>query len=114
MFRRLRNARRASRLAQPADLAGEISDRVADQWEAWRRSAQAVTRAWNEWLAAGGREQGERYRRYARVLADEEQAAVQLERAMASGTARESAAGRLVRAGGGTDTCDGSAGRAAE
>ena len=56
----------------PGDEAGELQSR---QWQTWRRSAQRVTRAWNEWLAGGRRERAELYRRYVSALADEERAA---------------------------------------
>jgi hypothetical protein len=46
----------------------------------WRRAAQKTTRAWNEWLAAGGRERPELYHCYICALAEEEQAAVEIER----------------------------------
>ncbi len=46
----------------------------------WRRSAQRVTRAWNAWLAAEGRDRGVRYRAFAAALADEERAAAEIER----------------------------------
>jgi len=49
------------------------------QWHTWRRSEQKVTRAWNEWLAADGRERPELYRCYISALAEEEQAARELE-----------------------------------
>ena len=50
------------------------------QWRAWRCAAQKATRAWNEWLAADGHERPELYRCYVRALAEEEQAAVEIER----------------------------------
>ena len=46
----------------------------------WRRSAQRVTRAWNAWLAAERRDRGERYRTFLVALADEDRAAVEVER----------------------------------
>jgi hypothetical protein len=52
------------------------------QWRAWRRAAQKATRAWNEWLAADGHERPERYLCYVSALADEEQAAVEIERSI--------------------------------
>ena len=56
----------------PGDEAGELQSR---QWQTWRRSAQKVTRAWNEWLAGGRLQRAELYRRYVSALADEERAA---------------------------------------
>ena len=50
------------------------------QWRAWRCAAQKATRAWNEWLAADGHERPELYRFYVSALAEEEQAAVEIER----------------------------------
>jgi hypothetical protein len=52
------------------------------QWCAWRSAAQKATRAWNEWLAADSHDRPEHYRCYLSVLAEEEQAAVRLERAV--------------------------------
>ncbi|MGZ6669635.1 MAG: hypothetical protein ACXVH3_33715 [Solirubrobacteraceae bacterium] len=45
----------------------------------WRRSAQRVTRAWNAWLAAEGRDRALRYRVFVAALADEERAAAEVE-----------------------------------
>ena len=50
------------------------------QWQAWRLSAQNVTRRWNEWLAAGSPERAHRYDSYVFALADEERAAISLAR----------------------------------
>jgi hypothetical protein len=50
------------------------------QWRAWRSAAQKATRAWNEWLAAGCGERPALYRSYLYALAEEEQAAAELER----------------------------------
>jgi hypothetical protein len=46
----------------------------------WRRSAQRVTRAWNAWLAAETRDRTVRYQAFVATLADEERAAVEVER----------------------------------
>ena len=46
----------------------------------WRRSAQRVTRAWNAWVAAERRDRSARYRAFVAALADEERAAVEIER----------------------------------
>ena len=64
-------------VSPPGDLPGDevAGAAVSRQWQAWRRSAQKVTRAWNEWLAGGRRERAELYRRYVSALADEERAA---------------------------------------
>ena len=67
----------ASPLGDPARIeAGAVR---TPQWLAWRRSAQKVTRAWNEWLAAEGVEGDSLYRRYVAALAEEEQAAAELQ-----------------------------------
>ena len=50
------------------------------QWLAWRRSAQRVTRAWNEWLAADRSDRPDIYRCYLTALAEEERAAAEVER----------------------------------
>ena len=49
------------------------------QWQAWRRSAQKVTRTWNEWLAADGRHRAASYIRHISALAEEERAAAEIE-----------------------------------
>jgi hypothetical protein len=49
------------------------------QWQAWRSAAGKVTRVWNEWLAADSHERGRLYRCYLRALAEEEEAAADLE-----------------------------------
>jgi hypothetical protein len=51
-------------------------------WRAWRSAAQKARRSWNEWLAADSRERPELYRCYVCALAEEEQAAVAIERAV--------------------------------
>jgi hypothetical protein len=67
----------------PRDPAGIETGRLRRlKWEAWRRSAQKVTRAWNEWLAASRRERAEFYGRYLSALAEEERAAIDLQRAV--------------------------------
>ena len=67
--------------SQPSDPVGnEAVGQQSREWNAWRRSAQQVTRTWNEWLAADGRERPERYHRYVTALAEEEQAAVEVAR----------------------------------
>jgi hypothetical protein len=60
--------------------SNQIAERHSEQWDAWRFAAQRAARAWNEWLAAGGRERPELYRCYVCALAEEEQAAVAIER----------------------------------
>lgn len=55
------------------------------QWATWRLAAQSVTRAWNEWSAAGNRDGAELYARYASAIAAEERAATALEHAVEPG-----------------------------
>jgi hypothetical protein len=76
--RRQKSVGGASRPGDPA--SNQMAERHSEQWDAWRFAAQKAARAWNEWLAAGGRERPERYRCYVRALAEEEQAAVAIER----------------------------------
>ncbi len=75
-------ARPRARLDDPLG-AGEKPE--ASQWLMWRRSAQGVTRAWNEWLAADSRQRVERFRCYLSALSAEEHAAVELERVLGMG-----------------------------
>ena len=58
----------------------ESADGQAGQLHDWRRSAQRVTRAWNAWLAAEGRDRDARYSDYEAALAAEELAAAKVER----------------------------------
>jgi hypothetical protein len=58
----------------------EPAERQAGQLYDWRRSAQRVTRAWNAWLAAEGRDRDARYSDYEAALAAEELAAAKVER----------------------------------
>jgi len=64
---------------------GEAQQRTASEWIAWRRAAQKVARAWNEWSAADGRDRAGRYERYASAIAAEERAAAQLRDAIGHG-----------------------------
>jgi hypothetical protein len=75
--KRQKSAGGASHPSDPA--ANEAGERQSRQWQTWRRSAQKVTRAWNEWLAGGSRECPELYRRYISALAEEERAAAAIE-----------------------------------
>jgi hypothetical protein len=52
----------------------------ARTWIAWRRAERNVTRTWNEWQAGNPRNATDLYRRYISTLADEERAAIELER----------------------------------
>jgi hypothetical protein len=58
------------------------TDFPVGEWMAWRRSAQTVTRTWNEWLAAERGDRAERYVCHRRALAEEERTAAELERAV--------------------------------
>jgi hypothetical protein len=60
-------------------------ERPSHQLMAWRRSADGVVRAWNEWLAADGRDGSAHYRRYVSCLAEEARAAGEFERALSRG-----------------------------
>ena len=64
---------------------GQAQQQAASEWISWRRAAQKVARAWNEWSAADRRESVERYERYASAVAAEERAAAQLRDAIAHG-----------------------------
>ena len=70
-----------------------VAEGQPEQWQTWRRAAQRVSRAWNEWLAADGRDRLELYRRYVGALAEEERAAAALERVLYGGQAQELSAG---------------------
>lgn len=63
-----------------ARVATEAQTRRSLEWRSWRRSAQNVTRLWNEWLAADDPVRDECYRRYLSALVEEERAAASLER----------------------------------
>jgi hypothetical protein len=70
----------ASGASHPSEPFGdEAVERQSRQWQTWRRSAQKVTRAWHEWLAADGRHRAAFYRRYISALTEEERAAAELE-----------------------------------
>ena len=58
----------------------ETTLRQTQQMMEWRRSAQRVTRAWNAWLAAEARDRSARYLAFVVALADEERAAMEIER----------------------------------
>jgi hypothetical protein len=76
VFRSRKRQKPTGGVSHPSALgADEGGERQARQWQTWRRSAQKVTRAWNEWLAANSRESTELYRRYVSALAEEERAA---------------------------------------
>jgi len=81
MFFRSRKRRTSGGGVSPtSDPAGsEAGKRQSQQWDTWRCAAQKVTRAWNEWLAAGSRERPELYRCYVCALVEEAQAAAELE-----------------------------------
>jgi hypothetical protein len=67
--------------SQPSDSVGnEAVEQQSRQWHAWRLSSQKVTRTWNEWLAADGRERATSYARYISALTEEERAATEIER----------------------------------
>jgi hypothetical protein len=71
----------AGGVPHPSDSApSQMAELEFVPWHAWRCAAQKATRAWNEWLAADDRERRERYHCYICALAEEEQAAAELER----------------------------------
>jgi hypothetical protein len=73
----------AGGVSHPSDPAPrQTAEAEVVPWRAWRCATQKTTRAWNEWLAAGGGERTELYRRYVCALTEEEQAAVAIERAV--------------------------------
>ena len=76
--KRRKYANDASHPSEPGD--SKVGKRQSRQWHAWRRSAQKVTRTWNEWLAADSCDDAEFYRRYTSALDQEERAAVAIER----------------------------------
>jgi hypothetical protein len=52
--KRHRSHRGASQASDP--VGNEAVEQQSREWLAWRQSAQKVTRTWNEWLAAEGRQ----------------------------------------------------------
>ena len=77
-FKKGRRSRRGA--SQPSDPVGnEAVEQHSREWNAWRRSAQKVTRTWNEWLAADGRERDASYTRHISALTEEERAAAEIE-----------------------------------
>ena len=69
------------RVADNSDAGtDETTLRQTQQVMEWRRSAQRVTRAWNAWLAAEARDRSARYLAFVVALADEERAAMEIER----------------------------------
>jgi hypothetical protein len=66
--------------SQPSDPVGnEAVEQQSREWQAWRLSAQKVTRTWNEWLAADGRQRAASYTRHISALTEEERAAAEIE-----------------------------------
>jgi len=64
--KRHRSHRGASQPSDPVD--NEAVEQESRQWQAWRRSAQKVTRTWNEWLAAERHERAASYTRHISAL----------------------------------------------
>jgi hypothetical protein len=79
---------KSKKRAKPVDSVSDLRDVSGDgTWGgksreclAWWRSAQRVSRAWNEWLAADSSRRPDIYHRYLAALAAEERAAAELER----------------------------------
>ncbi len=66
-------------ISHPSDPEpNDLTEGESRHWESWRRSAQKVRRAWNEYSAAGLADRGERFRRYVEALAEEEDAAARV------------------------------------
>jgi hypothetical protein len=77
-FRKRHRSRRGA--SQPSDPVGnDVVERESRQWQAWRQSAQKVTRTWNEWLAADRGERAASYTRHISALTEEERAAAEIE-----------------------------------
>jgi hypothetical protein len=65
---------------QPSDPVGnEAVEQQSGEWQAWRQSAQKVTRTWNEWLAAEGHQRAACYTRHISALTEEGRAAAEIE-----------------------------------
>jgi hypothetical protein len=78
--RKRHSSRREASVRRPTgEASGEASQHEA-QLLAWRSAAQRVSREWNAWLAAEGNERGLRYGALVSALADEEKAAIEVER----------------------------------
>jgi hypothetical protein len=78
--KRDKSQRGVSRSSDPAGKQDE--NRQSQQWQTWRRSARDVTRACNEWLAAGRCERATFYAGYVSALVEEGRAATELERSV--------------------------------
>jgi hypothetical protein len=79
-FSRRKRHRSRRGASQPSDPVGnEAVGRQSREWQAWRLSAQKVTRTWNEWLAADGRQRGASFTRHVSALTEEERAAAEIE-----------------------------------
>jgi hypothetical protein len=76
-----KKGRRGAGASRSSDSSGsDVEKQQSRHWLAWRASAQKVTRAWNEWSAASGRDRARLYHRYITALAEEQQAAAELGR----------------------------------
>jgi hypothetical protein len=79
--RRHRSPRDNDRAADHSDAGiPETTLQQTRQVQDWRRAAQRVTRAWIAWLAAESSDRAIRYRVLVAALADEERAAMEVER----------------------------------
>jgi hypothetical protein len=98
MFFSPRKRRKPSgRVSHPSDPAtSQFVEPEFVRWHTWRCAAQKTTRAWNEWLAAGGREL---YHCYVCALAEEEQAAVEIERGVGLEANAQHALDRVSKSG---------------
>ena len=83
--------------SHPSDLArDEVGKGQSRPWHAWRRSAQNVTRTWNEWLAADRRDDADFYRRYTSALDQEERDAAEIERMVSRATTGQDVRHRMA------------------
>jgi hypothetical protein len=79
---------KSNKRAKPVEAVTNLEDAYGNaasagrsrEWLAWWRSAQKVSRSWNEWLAADNSRRPDIYHRYLSALAAEERAAAELER----------------------------------
>jgi hypothetical protein len=97
VFRSRKRHNPAGGVSHPSEVPGnEAEELQSRQWQTWRRSAQNVTRAWNEWLAGGRRERDELYRRYVSALADEERAATAIAQTVGLGANAQDPRARIA------------------
>jgi len=80
---------------RPNDRFGnQPEEQQSRPWQAWRLSAQKVTRTWNEWLAADERHRAASYSSYISALSEEERAAAEIELIVKFGAEAKDASAR--------------------